>query len=104
MIIAWNGQLQREPKHILQEAGYHEFIDPNTGKTSYIFRLGREYYPRMHVYINRYTDTGGEFDIHLDQKQASYEGQTAHAGEYDGPVVQEEAERLQRWIIHYVVN
>lgn len=103
MKIRWTGRLQALPRHILNEAGYHEFTDPNTDKLSYIMRLGREYHPRMHVYVKESAD-GGVFDIHLDQKKASYEGQTAHAGEYDGPLVQKEAERFQRWIAHYLDN
>jgi hypothetical protein len=39
-----------------------------------------------------------EFDVHIDQKQHSEEGQTAHAGEYDGKNVEEEANRIARWV------
>lgn len=102
MKISWTGKLNALPRHILNEAGYHEFTDPNTDKVSYIMRLGREYYPRMHVYVNKHSEAGGQLDIHLDQKKASYEGHTAHSGEYDGPIVQEEAERLQRWLAYYL--
>lgn len=104
MKIPWKGRLQKHPKFILEEAGYHEFLDPNTQKVSYIRRLASGYYPRMHVYINAYDPTGGVIDIHLDQKKASYSGQTAHSGDYDGPQVEEEKNRLVQWLAHYIVR
>ena len=33
--------------------------------------------------------------LHLDQKQASYKGHTAHSGDYDGEVVEREAEVIK---------
>ena len=33
-------------------------------------------------------------NLHLDQKQASYEGFRKHSGEYDGSTVEAEAERI----------
>ena len=36
------------------------------------------------------------FDLHLDQKQASYAGNNMHNAEYDGPVVEEEIKDLLR--------
>jgi hypothetical protein len=101
MKIRWQGQPKKNVDMILEEAGYHAFIDPNTGKQSFVLRLGTRFYPRYHVYINRYTAEGGEIDIHVDQKHVSYEGQRAHSGEYDGPLVEEEAARIQRWVEYY---
>ncbi len=75
----------------LREAGY----TPKRGESeaSFVRRLGREDYPRFHIYIK---EEGRElfFYLHLDQKRTSYKGHSAHSGEYDGPVVEEEAERL----------
>lgn len=102
MKTRWKGQLQKNPAHILTEAGYHHFIDPNTQKDSYTRRLARDHFPRFHIYINRYDDSGGEIDIHLDQKHASYEGQNMHGGEYDGQQVEEENARIQRWLAYYL--
>lgn len=101
MNIPWQGQLLTQPRLLLEEAGYHEFRDPNTDKISYVMRLRGGFYPRYHVYINKQSEAGGVFSLHLDQKKASYEGQRAHSGEYDGPLVEEEAARLTRWIQHY---
>lgn len=92
--------LSKNASEILLEAGYHFFVDPNTQKSSYVMRIGRQYYPRYHVYISE-GDNTVTIDLHIDQKQVSYEGQNMHSGEYDSPVVQEEMGRIQRWIDFY---
>lgn len=81
------------PRVAMQRAGYVEFRDPNTGETSFVRRLGINFYPRFHVYAEEH---GNELrvNLHLDQKQASYAGTRKHSGEYDGPLVEQEAERI----------
>ncbi|HLD21549.1 MAG TPA: hypothetical protein VJB65_01500 [Patescibacteria group bacterium] len=101
MNIPWNTPLTKQPRLILEDAGYHEFVDPRTYKVSYVMRVGQAFYPRYHVYINVEAEASGEFSLHVDQKHTSYEGQTAHAGEYNGSLVSEEAARLQRWLVYY---
>lgn len=56
---------------------------------------GRSGYPRFHVYLKQ----EGEnliFNLHLDQKKPVYKGATAHSGEYEGPLVEQEAERIKQ--------
>ena len=82
-----------QPRVLLQRAGYHEFLDPNTGETSFVRRLGTHFYPRFHLY----PEQEGEklrLNLHLDQKKPSYQGFRKHSGEYDGPTVEAESERL----------
>ena len=77
----------------MRRAGYAEFNDFNANKISYAKRLGTDFYPRFHVYINQ--KDGFDFlSLHLDQKKASYAGSRAHNGEYDGELVEREAQRL----------
>lgn len=78
---------------MMQRAGYYEFQDPRTGDISYVRRLGTQFYPRFHAYIVEEGE-GYRINLHLDQKQASYEGSAKHSGEYNGPVVEEEAARV----------
>ncbi|MFH1711969.1 MAG: hypothetical protein ABH846_01905 [Patescibacteria group bacterium] len=85
------------PLDVLRKAGYSHFIDPNTNEESFTLRLTVGYYPRFHVYVEL-TDGKICFNLHLDQKKASYEGTSAHAGEYDGPTVEKEMQRLEGWI------
>lgn len=56
-------------------------------------------YPRFHIYVRKDNKNGVfRFNLHLDQKQPSYRGSSAHSGEYDGDLVEREAERVKRII------
>lgn len=100
MEIVWKVPLQRSPKDILLAAGYHKFTDPATKHHSFIHRLGRMYYPRFHIYLTQ-GRSALTIDLHLDQKKSTAFSTSRHAGEYDGVVVEDEAERLIRWFGHY---
>lgn len=54
-------------------------------------------YPRFHAYIK---EEEGKFifSLHLDQKKPSYEGATAHSGDYDSEIIKEEAERIREMV------
>ncbi len=67
---------------------------------SFIRRAGPNPYPRFHIYVVPEGDTSIRLRLHLDQKKPSYEGSTAHSGEYDGEVVQREAERIKT-LLHF---
>lgn len=51
-------------------------------------------YPRFHIYAKHAGDRL-IINLHLDQKKPSYKGTHAHSGEYEGPVVEEEADRIK---------
>ena len=83
------------PRTLIRRAGYAEFIDPRTGEASFVRRLrGGTFYPRFHVYVQERAN-GVHVRLHLDQKKPSYEGSHAHSGEYDGPAVAREMERIR---------
>lgn len=72
---------------LMRHLGYHPFRD------SYSRRLGTSHYPKFHIYI----DEDGDrltFNLHLDQKKVSYQGQVAHSGDYDGELLDQEKERI----------
>ncbi|HJN84798.1 MAG TPA: hypothetical protein QF873_00585 [Patescibacteria group bacterium] len=83
------------PDYLLRKAGYAPYHDRRTGKSSYTRKVTREFYPRFHLYVME-TDKVVTFDLHLDQKKPSYSGTSAHAGEYDGTVVENEMARLKQ--------
>lgn len=85
------------PVAVLRKAGYSYFIDPVTKEGSYIIRLTGDYYPRFHLYLE---DHPSEvvFNLHLDQKRASYGSGPAHSGEYSGPAVERELKRIESWV------
>ncbi|MBI4133200.1 hypothetical protein HY478_01150 [Candidatus Uhrbacteria bacterium] len=93
--------LSDHPVTLIRRAGYAEHRDRNANEVSYTHRLGPEFYPRFHVYIEERED-GVSFNLHLDQKRPSYGGGThAHAGEYEGSTVEREARRIQDFIANY---
>lgn len=83
------------PRNAMRQCGYFENCDRKSGEVSYIKSLGRGNYPRFHVYVK---DAGEYliFNIHLDQKQASYKEYAAHSGEYDSDLVKKEAARIRQ--------
>lgn len=80
------------PRQLIRRAGYGE-ITNHEGEVSYVRILGVGGYPRWHAYLE---ETATEFglNLHLDQKKPVYTGQTAHNGEYEGSVVEQEAARI----------
>ena len=81
------------PDLTLRRLGYVPFRDPQSGEDSYVRRLGTHFYPRFHLYVELRSNEL-RLNLHLDQKQASYEGYRKHSGEYDGPTVEAEAGRM----------
>lgn len=86
--------LDQAPEQLLRQAGYAYLMDRHTGQESHVRRLGRGFYPRFHLYLE---EQNGQviFNLHLDQKQASYEGAQAHNAEYDGDLVEAEMARIK---------
>jgi hypothetical protein len=79
----------------LRTLGWAQIYDSRGKKYSYVKRLSRDFYPRIHLYVKEYPDNY-VFDLHLDQKKASYKGQSAHSGEYEGEVVNNTLETIKR--------
>ncbi len=72
------------PLNVLRRAGYAFWRkDERTGEASFIKRVGGGDYPRFHVYAKQAANGDVQINLHLDQKKASYEGTTAHSGEYE---------------------
>ena len=73
--------------NFMRKCGYIPFHD------SFTKVLAGSGYPRFHIYIN---DEDDKFvlNLHLDQKRPNYGKETAHSGEYDGKVVEDEVERI----------
>jgi len=93
-LILDNNKLDQAPANLLRQAGYAYLVDRKTGQESFVRGLGRGYYPRFHLYL---VEQNGQiiFNLHLDQKQASYAGAQAHNAEYDGETVAAEMARIK---------
>lgn len=101
-------QLTATYPQLLRQAGYAFVRDHRTGHNSFMRALARGHYPRFHLYVDE-NDQELIFNLHIDQKQPSYEGSAAHNGEYDGDLVAGEIERLtlmagQQSLIKSAVN
>lgn len=90
-------QLKEHPRQFIKRCGYGEIFDRLTKKTSYVRRLGEFHYPRFHCYLIEEEDHL-VVDLHLDEKKASYEGETRHSGQYDGPLVEQEIHRIASFV------
>lgn len=90
----------------LRRAGFAYIYDNLKGHGSYIKRLNRDFFPRLHVYVMEKKDNEGRelivIEMHLDQKKASYEGAKMHNAEYDGEVVENEMNNLKNLMRTYV--
>ena len=84
--------------NLMRQLGYHPHETGEAGEPSFARRLGSSDYPRFHIYIK--TDNVKretlEINLHLDQKKPIYKGVSAHSGEYDGELVEREAERIKQ--------
>lgn len=96
-IIINKNQIDVNPEQFLRRAGYGYIRDRQRDKESFVRRLGGGFYPRLHMY---FSEQGEQiiFDLHLDQKQASYKGSHMHNAEYGGQVVEQEIQRLKNII------
>jgi hypothetical protein len=64
------------------------FIKPLSG------RKGQ--YPRFHIYVEENFEKGDYiFNLHLDQKKASYGKYSDHSAEYEGEIIEKEARRIK---------
>lgn len=94
-LIIKKNQINLNPEQFLRSAGYAYLQNRHNGDDSFVRRLGANFYPRLHVYY-KFEGDNIIFNVHLDQKQASYAGSHMHSGEYDGEVVEAEIERLRQ--------
>jgi len=97
MKISFNQKFKQNPDHLIRRCGYGLVRDPRAQEVSYSRRLGGGIYPRFHLYINSVDPL--VLNLHLDQKQASYEGYSAHSGDYDSDLVKQEAQRIYNQIL-----
>ena len=84
-----------------REIGYAIIDTRENGEYNLVRRLSGNNYPRFHAYVAQ-RGTDFVFSLHLDQKAPIYKGVGVHAhnGEYFGPIIDEEAERIRKILTH----
>ena len=90
--------LKDTPLNLLRRLGY-AFLrrDDKTGELSFVRRMSNGDYPRFHIFASQNAKGDATLTLHLDQKKASYQGSSAHSGEYqDEGVLKQEAERIKQ--------
>lgn len=89
---------------LMRRAGYgFERKNAETGEDVFARRLGSYEYPKFHVYAHKEGNTL-IVNLHLDQKKPSYEGSHSHSGEYNGEIVEAEAERIKTLMERIIHN
>lgn len=93
------GPLTDNARNLLRKLGYGE-QNKFSGQTAFIKRTSSGDFPRYHAYVED-KDGGLQVNLHLDQKGASHEGTSAHSGEYEGPLVEQEMKYIVAWVNHW---
>lgn len=84
---------------LMRTIGYQPAYFQKNGEVSIVRQIGRNDYPRFHLYVTQ-SGANMNFSLHLDQKKPSYEGAKGHSGDYDGSVVEGEAERIRNMLLN----
>jgi len=73
----------------------------DSAEFSFIRSLGRNDYPRFHLFIR--FDKGKEvlFNLHLDQRKPVYSGTVAHSADYEGWRLEEEMTRIKNLFANF---
>ncbi len=82
---------------LIRKIGYYP-VSKNKTEMNYVRSLGGSGYPRFHIYLET-EDENLIFNLHLDQKKPIYKGSAAHCGEYEGGLVEKEAERIKKALV-----
>lgn len=83
---------KENPTVFMRSLGY-SFDRQENNEWSFVRRISGDY-PRYHAYVHLETNAL-VINLHIDQKKPSYSGTRAHAGEYDGTLVEQEITRLK---------
>jgi hypothetical protein len=92
----FNGPFQDHARNLMRRIGYGE-QRARSGQISYVRRVSSDRFPRYHAYVED-KNGGIQINLHIDQKEASYEGSHVHSGEYDSLLCQEEMKRISKFI------
>lgn len=79
---------------VARKIGYVIIDSRENNEYNLVRKLNGNNYPRFHAYVKQ-QGYDFHFSLHLDQKAPIYQGTHAHSGEYAGPVIDEEVERIK---------
>ena len=93
-LVLKKNQLNITSEQFLRKAGYAYIRSRYDNTDSFVRRLTRSHYPRLHIHIKEIDDKVC-FNLHLDQKKPSYPGVKMHNAEHEGKIIEEEIKRLK---------
>ncbi len=85
---------RENPINLLRKVSYY-FQGEKNSELSFVRQIERSGYPRFHLYIKANENNELTFNLHLDQKRPVYKTAHDHAAEYEGKVIETEAERIK---------
>lgn len=92
------GSFAENPYSFMRKIGYHfQREDDKRSELIFIRPIKKNDYPRFHLYMKTEKENL-ILSLHLDQKRPVYKGVSAHSGEYEGEVLEKEAERIKQII------
>lgn len=94
MKFTLKGPFRENIYSLMRKVGYY-FRGEDKEKKEFVFTRPPKRYPRFHLYL-KVKNKNLIFNLHLDQKRPIYKGVTAHGGEYEGELVEKEAERIKQ--------
>jgi len=86
--------IQENIVSVARKTGYVIIDSAENGQYNLVRKLAIANYPRFHAYVKQ-QGYDFYFSLHLDQKAPIYQGSHAHNGEYAGPVIDEEIDRIK---------
>ena len=83
--------------NFMRRAGYG-YQKEGSSEVAFTRRVSGSPFPRYHAYTQQ---DGARItvNLHIDQKETTYQGGRAHSGEYDGPLITEECNRLRAFAV-----
>jgi hypothetical protein len=88
------GPFKENVYNLMRKTGY-VFQRKDESKREIVFVRPPSGYPRFHIFLKEENDSL-IFNLHLDQKKPVYKGTTAHSGEYDTDLIEEEKQRIEK--------
>lgn len=96
MKIILKGPFKKNTRNIFRDLGYFFYKQDIDTQELVFFRPARGY-PRFHIYLKEGNEEL-QVNLHLDQKRPVYSQSHAHQAEYEGALVEQEAERIKNSI------
>lgn len=83
---------------LLRKIGYKYLAKTEKQEHNLVRAFERGGYPRFHIYLV-ISEKEMVFNLHLDQKKPIYKGSPAHSADYEGKVIEQEAQRIKQVLL-----